>query len=248
MSVKIGHARIDENGRAKNGKAGDQTKKEVMISNWYDGNWHTVFRAKNSKQAEKIAKCCEMGCANSHIGYDQNQRTTLYEAAKPYGFDVSKIKKNVETDCSAFVSVCCNYAGIKVSANNWTGEQKAILKKTGAFEILTDAKYTKSSAYLKRGDILLKNGHTAIVITDGAKVNKKPPIKKETTSYKTTVGKTYTLAKSCTLYSKPDLTGVKYSYKKGTTLTVIGHVNGAVDKIKVRVTGRVAYIKVSDLV
>ena len=55
MGVKIGHARIDENGRAKNGKAGDQTKKEVMISDWYDGNWHTVFRAKNSKQAEKIA-------------------------------------------------------------------------------------------------------------------------------------------------------------------------------------------------
>lgn len=248
MGVKIGHARIDEKGRAKNGKAGDQTKKEVMISDWYDGNWHTVFRAKNSKQAEKIAKCCEMGCANNHIGYDQNQRTTLYEAAKPYGFDVSKVTKDVETDCSAFVSVCCNYAGIKVSAHNWTGEQKEILKKTGAFEILTDAKYTKSSDYLKRGDILLKDGHTAMVITDGAKVNKKTATKKETTTYKTTVDKMYTLNKACTIYSKPDLTGIKYVYKKGTTLTVTKHVNKTVDKIKVRVTGRVGYIKVSDLV
>ena len=29
MSVKIGSARIDENGRARGGKAGDQTGKEV---------------------------------------------------------------------------------------------------------------------------------------------------------------------------------------------------------------------------
>ena len=35
MSVKIGSARIDENGRAKGGKAGDQTGREVSTQSWY---------------------------------------------------------------------------------------------------------------------------------------------------------------------------------------------------------------------
>ena len=35
MEVKIGHALRDENNKLKNGKAGDQTGKEVLISNWY---------------------------------------------------------------------------------------------------------------------------------------------------------------------------------------------------------------------
>lgn len=188
MAVKIGHARIDENGRAKNGKAGDQTGREVMISDWYNGNWHTVFRPKNSKQAEKIAKACEQGCKNNHIGYDQSQRTTLYDAAKAVDWDLSKIKKDVETDCSAFVAVCCNAAGIKVTKNNWTGDQKAILTKTGEFEVLTDKKYTGQSAYLKRGDILLKDGHTAMVLTNGSKITASKPATKPTfKSYKVKV-------------------------------------------------------------
>lgn len=184
MSVQIGHASIDERGKAKGGKAGDQTGKEVCIRDWYNGNWHTVFRPKDSKKAEKIAKACEQGCANKHIGYDQSQRTTLYDAAKAVDWDLSKVKKDVETDCSAFVAVCCNAAGIKVTKNNWTGDQKAILTKTGEFEVLTDKKYTSQSAYLKRGDILLKDGHTAMVLTNGSKVVTKTAAKdtKKTTS------------------------------------------------------------------
>ena len=33
MAVKIGHASIDENGKAQGGAAGDQTKKEVNVLN-----------------------------------------------------------------------------------------------------------------------------------------------------------------------------------------------------------------------
>ena len=58
MAVKIGSARIDENGRAYNGKAGDQTGNEVSTQNWYlhSKGWR-VFRAKNPGVAEKIAIC-----------------------------------------------------------------------------------------------------------------------------------------------------------------------------------------------
>ena len=36
MSVMIGHASIDENGKARGGVAGDQTKREVCTRTWYD--------------------------------------------------------------------------------------------------------------------------------------------------------------------------------------------------------------------
>ena len=35
MSVKIGSARIDENGHAHGGQSGDQTGKEVSTQAWY---------------------------------------------------------------------------------------------------------------------------------------------------------------------------------------------------------------------
>ena len=66
MSVKIGSARIDENGNAKGGKAGDQTGKEVSTQSWYrHGKGWRVFRAKDPAVAEKIAQDMQWACDNS---------------------------------------------------------------------------------------------------------------------------------------------------------------------------------------
>ena len=113
MAVKVGSARIDENGKAHGGQAGDQTGKEVSTQSWYlhSKGWR-VYRAKNPSVAEKIAQCMERACKNSKIGYDQDSRNTLYKEAEPFGFDVSKVTTACETDCSALVRVCCAYAGI----------------------------------------------------------------------------------------------------------------------------------------
>ena len=170
MAVYIGHASIDERGKANSGAAGDQTGKEVYKRTWYSKPWHTVFRAKSASVAEKIAKAMEQACANDNIGYDQYQRTTLYTQAKVKNWDISKVTEKCETDCSALVAVCCNAAGVTVSKDIYTGNQTAALKGTGKFNTLTDSVYTKSSSYLKRGDILLGDGHTAIVLSDGDKV------------------------------------------------------------------------------
>ena len=44
------------------------------------------------------------------------------------------------------------------------------LQNTGHFTIYTDTKYLGSDEYLKRGDILVKEGsHTAVVLTNGVK-------------------------------------------------------------------------------
>ena len=173
MSVKIGSARIDENGKAHGGKAGDQTGKEVSTQAWYKHakGWR-VFRAKSAEAAEKIAKCMEAACKNNKIGYDQYQRNTLYKAAEKVGFDVSKVTTACETDCSALVRVCCAYAGILGLPSDFrTGNMPANLMKTGAFVEMTGSKYTDQDAYLGRGDILVTktNGHTVVALQNGRK-------------------------------------------------------------------------------
>ena len=53
MSVKIGSARIDENGKAHGGAAGDQTGKEVSTQSWYahTKGW-VLLRAKSAEARE----------------------------------------------------------------------------------------------------------------------------------------------------------------------------------------------------
>ena len=173
MAVKVGSARIDENGKAHGGQAGDQTGKEVSTQNWYlhSKGWR-VFRAKNPSVAERIAQCMERACKNSKIGYDQYQRNTLYKVAEPLGFDTAKVTTACETDCSALVRVCIAFAGITGLPEGFrTGNMPSNLNKTGAFTELTGSKYQSQSTYLGRGDILVTktNGHTVVVLTNGSK-------------------------------------------------------------------------------
>ena len=174
MAVKIGSARVDENGRAHGGKAGDQTGREVSTQSWYDQKeakkaWR-VFRAKNPAQAEMIAQDMQWACDNAHIGYDQGQRGTLYDVSKPLGFNCAKVKTDCETDCSALVRVCCAYAGIMLP-NFRTPTEPAVLLNSGAFEEMKGDRYSHSSAYLRRGDILVTStqGHTVVVLSNGPK-------------------------------------------------------------------------------
>jgi len=174
MSVKIGSARIDENGRAKGGKAGDQTGREVSTQSWYRHakGWR-VFRAKSAEVAARIAQDMQWACDNSHIGYDQGQRLTLYDVSKPLGFNCHLVKTNCETDCSALVRVCCAYAGVTLP-NFRTPTEPAALLDSGAFVELKGAKYTDSDKYLRRGDILVTRtqGHTVVVLSNGSKAGK----------------------------------------------------------------------------
>lgn len=185
MAVKIGHASISENRNAGwdgKAKAGDQTGKEVCIRDWYPNSWHTILRAKNPIVAQAMAKICEDGCKNNHIGYDQSQRNTAYTEAKRVNYDLSRIITNCETDCSAFMTLCAICAGIteleyKGNAPT-TSNMVMMFSKTGKFEVITGSGITNSDKYLKRGDILVKNGHTAMVLTDSVKQkNERPLIK-----------------------------------------------------------------------
>ncbi len=163
MNAIIGSARSSETGGIT-GKAGNQNGKELSTQSWYaHAKGWTIFRAVDPGKAERIAECMEAACRNRHIGYNQYRRNTLYTAAQPFGFDVSRVEKDVECDCSSLVRVCCAYAGISVPDFNTAGEA-SVLMKSGAFTKLP----CTGESQLKRGDILVTNtkGHTAVVLSE----------------------------------------------------------------------------------
>ena len=164
--VKIGHARFSEKGNAE-GKRGDQTGKEVAVTDWYDGTWTTVYRPQSSEKASIIVKTMKEACENDNIGYGQGDRLTLMKAAEQCEFCLSDITEQVNCDCSSLVAVCCNAAGIAVPFSMTTRNEDSCLMGTGEFIRLQDSKYRNSDKYLRAGDILRKNGHTCIALTNG---------------------------------------------------------------------------------
>ena len=225
MSVKIGHASISENGTIT-GNAGDNNGKEVFTRDWYlhSKGW-IVLRCKDAEKREKIAEAMEKACKNDDIGYDQNQRDTLFNNVKTKGFDPSKTTKKVETDCSALVRVCIAYAfGTDVAGNIRTVTEPTMLTNTGYFTKYTGDKYCKSSDYLLRGDILCTpvSGHTVVVLSDGVKVtNSESTTKPATNSNKVDPAKSFdkSLSKSYTTTSALNLRSGAGTGK--TILTVI---------------------------
>lgn len=172
-TVYVGSARSDENGKAYNGKAGDQKSgREVSSQAWYKHSkgWR-VFRAKDAKIAAKIAEIMRWACDSDMIGYDQWNRHTLYNELKRYAFQKTYLSKAVETDCSALVRVCLAFCGIDVPESFRTGNMPSYLLGTGEFVELKGSKYTDQAAYLGAGDILVTktSGHTVVVLNNGDK-------------------------------------------------------------------------------
>lgn len=170
MSVLIGSARLNENGKTIGGCPGDQTGREVGAQVWYmHAKGWIVLRAKTPAVREAIAYAMAAACNNNRIGYCQSHRTGATLAAEPYGYDPAKITVNVETDCSELVRLCCLYAGIKVPSFN-TGSEKNVLLNTGMFTAYEDGAHCNGSDRLLRGDILVTRtkGHTVVVLSDGA--------------------------------------------------------------------------------
>lgn len=180
--MRIAHASIDEHNQAKNGAAGNQTGREVCVRTWYNKPWSICLRHPDRKVREQIAEIAEILATppvNSLIGYDQNERNTLHDVARQCKYDVVTFINEhqlCETDCSAFVTCVCLFAGLKqleYSGNApTTSTMKATFKKAG-FNVLTDEKYVAGTEYLSKGDILLKpSSHTVIVLDDGEKYGK----------------------------------------------------------------------------
>lgn len=174
MAVMIGQASIDERGKITGGQAGNQSGWELNIRTWYANGWTLVLRPKRREIARKMALACRAAIANPHIGYDQYQRNTLRHFAKLARWLLDKITDDCETDCSAFMAVCAEGAGVNMEPAYTAGNAPATFQmrqqwaKTGEFEILTDKKYLTSADYLLEGDVLVNESrHTVMVLSDG---------------------------------------------------------------------------------
>jgi cell wall-associated NlpC family hydrolase len=166
MSIIIGSARIDENGKATGGKLGDQkqtsntndTKGEVSMQSFYvhTKGWN-VLRAKQADIAKKIAAAMKTACNNVNIGYDQSNRGGVIK----YG---TATETPTECDCSSLVRQCVKEAAGIDSGDFTTGNEVSKLAATGLFEAAFA--YT-SDTVLYTGDILVTKtkGHTAVVVT-----------------------------------------------------------------------------------
>lgn len=229
--VKIGHARSSET-KSKNGIAGDQTGNEVSITEWYSAPWQAVFRPTNKIIAERIALFVEKACSNDYIGYSQNDRLSLYNACLVAGFHIEYIKQGVNCDCSSLVACACINAGLDVKPSMTTDVEEEILTATNAFEKLSQRQYIQSYDYLKRGDILWKYGHTAVVLSDGDKSkNNIQDTKVITSNYPCSykdyeIAGSYTTNTECFIRKFPSLDGAIFAILgEGTKVRNYGYYN-----------------------
>lgn len=163
MSIKVGSARIDENGKLTGGKAGDQTGNEVSTQDYYmhSKGWY-LLRPKDVAVANIIAKAMQSACDNDCIGYCQGHRTTVITQLQKYG-SMAAISEKTEADCSSLVRGCCIEAGFDPGNFNTTNEASC-LENTGKFEKRVSV---TASTTLYNGDVLVTKtkGHTVMVVS-----------------------------------------------------------------------------------
>ena len=225
IAIKIGSARIDENGKLSGGKAGDQTGKEVSTQNFYmhSKGWY-LYRAKDAVIAERLATAMLDACNNDNIGYDQSERATVILQLKRYG-SLKDIATKTEADCSSLVRACCIEAGFDPGNFNTASEGTA-LDKTRMFE---GRKSVTSTTELFDGDILVTKtkGHTAIVVNGNPRKasSSTEQDKQSTVSGQFKLGRNYTLQSD--MYVRDSAGGQKKPFAK---LSVNAKSNGYADQ------------------
>jgi hypothetical protein len=166
MSIKIGHASIDENGKIAGGKVGDQTGREICIREWWDKPWNVYLECTDLVIANKAAVFVEQVCADPNYGYDQYERLTGYT-------NIDKNKDKVkgakgEFDCSSLDAAAYKFAGLDVNISSTTRNLRKNLLATGKFKEYTDKAHLTSDKYAKRGSLFLSEGHHVVMaLEDG---------------------------------------------------------------------------------
>lgn len=159
-------ASIGENGKAIGGKPGDQTGKEVKVANYYDFGQDKCIRFKEVTYGRRAGAYAKKLAKNENIGYNQNQRATLFQLASESGWNFERLMnelnyKKVNCDCSSFVSTVINLAfGKRLVPCCTTSTLWNQCEKTGKFKRL-DIK--KAEAEFHKGDMPIKAGKHVII-------------------------------------------------------------------------------------
>ena len=138
---------------------------ELNIVPWY-GGWEKVYRPIDPSIAEKIANFSYRAVANgNYIGYSWSGNTQLFDALKEKGStDPMDVDTLVNCDCATLVGAAIWYSGIHAEGLRTltTWKMDTVLPATNAFNVLTTKELCEQGKGIRRGDILLKSGHTAV--------------------------------------------------------------------------------------
>lgn len=180
----IAHALDNESGGNTGGFPGEQRGFELCTCKWYDysvgGGWIAIYRLNDTEKAEGVAQWMEDAVANGYLGYNQNRtrRKEFFDHIAAYDFDVSKVCDNIATDCGGLVYTAI-YSQFRIAATNaetdLLGQTIYGIPTTGLFDAYlmndiadvvkyTDEAHLMNSGDLKRGDIMLADGHVAVWI------------------------------------------------------------------------------------
>ncbi len=189
MTLIVGSARINENGKTTGGKAGDQTGGEVSTQEYYmhKKGW-ICLRAKSINVANGLAKAMKQACDNNNIGYCQDHRTNVLTQLRKSG-SMAGIAIRTEADCSSLVRGCCIQTGFDPGNFN-TETEAAVLEKSGQFEKKFEV---TSKTTLYNGDILVTKtkGHTVIVVSGNPRTTSAPSSVEKAKNYSKSYAKTY---------------------------------------------------------
>lgn len=169
MSIYVGSARHDENGKYINGVVGDQLQKkttgdmtgEVSQQRFYvhSKGWF-ILRPISVLIANNIAEAMVIACDNHNIGYSQGcQRKTV---------DNLMTSTPINVDCSKLVRDCIYKATINDVGNFTTANEVAVLEKSGLFYKHIEFRDLKTTP-VYNGDVLVTKtkGHT-VIVTSGS--------------------------------------------------------------------------------
>ena len=140
---------------------------ELNIVPWY-GGWEAVYRPIDGEVAEKIATFMYRAVANGNYwGYSWSGNTEAWDALhKKNTTDPMDVDTLVNCDCCTLVGAAVDAAGIHDAGlrSMTTWKQDEVLMRTNAFIKLTDTAMLNNGNGIRRGDILLKSGHTSVAL------------------------------------------------------------------------------------
>lgn len=200
---------------------------------------NTNYQAKITASSLRIRQ----GASTSYkqIGsYPRNSIVTIYAVSNNWG----------KTDLGW---ICLDYTSTDINTSNSTNNAGQTKKLTRPSILYSNSNLTGTKYNYKANTTIriLKNISSSVdyiqVLATGRKayINNNAYSNVVVSGARGTIGTTRKL-NACYLYKNSNLTGTRYTYKANTTVTILKNVNSNVDQIKVRATGRVAYINVNN--
>lgn len=149
--------------------------------------------------------------------------------------------------------ICLDYTSRDIDTLNFTnnaGQTKKLTRATTLYSNsnLTGTRYNyKTNTTIKILKSISNNVDYVQVLATGRKayINRNAYSNMVISGARGTVGTTKKL-KACNLYKNSNLSGTRYTYKVNTTVTILKNINSSVDQVKVKATGRVAYVNLKN--